>query len=65
MWSSSCRRDCSKVIQYLLEEIDKPVVASGLILDKDDVMGALKAGAFCGIDHQLGKCGTVGRRRMK
>lgn len=35
-----------KVIQYLLKEIDKPVVASGLILDKDDVMGALKAGAF-------------------
>ena len=35
-----------KVKQYLLEEIDKPVVASGLILDKDDVMGALKAGAF-------------------
>ena len=35
-----------KVIKYLLEEIDKPVVASGLILDKEDVMGALKAGAF-------------------
>lgn len=35
-----------KVIQYLLEEIRKPVVASGLILDKDDVIGALKAGAL-------------------
>lgn len=35
-----------KVIKYLLAEIDKPVVASGLILDKEDVMGALKAGAF-------------------
>lgn len=35
-----------KVIKYLLEEIDKPVVASGLILDKEDVMGALKAGAI-------------------
>lgn len=35
-----------KVIQYLLEEIQKPVVASGLILDKDDVIGALKAGAL-------------------
>lgn len=34
-----------KVIKYLLEEIDKPVVASGLVLDKEDVMGALKAGA--------------------
>lgn len=36
----------TKVIKYLLEEVDKPVIASGLILDKDDVMGALKAGAF-------------------
>lgn len=35
----------SKIIKYLLEEIDKPVVASGLILDKEDVMGALKTGA--------------------
>ncbi len=35
-----------KVIQYLLEEIRKPVVASGLILDKEDVIGALKAGAL-------------------
>lgn len=35
-----------KIIGYLLEEIDKPVVASGLIMDKEDVMGALKAGAF-------------------
>ena len=34
-----------KVIRYLLEEIDKPVIASGLVLDKDDVMGALKTGA--------------------
>lgn len=34
-----------KVIKYLLTEIDKPVVASGLILDKDDAIGALKAGA--------------------
>lgn len=36
----------TKAIKYLLEEIDKPVVASGLILDKEDVMGALKAGAM-------------------
>lgn len=35
-----------KVIKYLLEQIDKPVVASGLILDKEDVVGALKAGAI-------------------
>lgn len=35
-----------KIISYLLEEIDKPVVASGLILDKEDVIGALKAGAI-------------------
>jgi len=35
-----------KIIRYLLEEINKPVVASGLILDKEDVMGALKAGAI-------------------
>lgn len=36
----------TKIIGYLLEEIDKPVIASGLIMDKEDVMGALKAGAF-------------------
>lgn len=35
----------TKIIGYLLEEIDKPVVASGLVMDKGDVMGALKAGA--------------------
>lgn len=35
----------TKIIHYLLEDIDKPMVASGLILDKDDVMGALKVGA--------------------
>ena len=53
-----------KVIQYLLEEIDKPVVASGLILDKDDVMGP-KGRRICGIDHQPGNVGLLGRRRMK
>jgi glycerol uptake operon antiterminator len=36
----------TKVIRYLLKEIDKPVVASGLVLDKEDVIGALKAGAI-------------------
>lgn len=35
-----------KLIRYLVEEIDKPVVASGLTQDKEDVMGALKAGAI-------------------
>ncbi len=35
----------TKVIHYLMEGIDKPVVASGLILDKEDIMGALKTGA--------------------
>ena len=34
-----------KIIGYLLEEIDKPLIASGLVMDKEDVMGALKAGA--------------------
>lgn len=35
-----------KMISFALEEIkDKPLVASGLILDKADVMGALSAGA--------------------
>lgn len=36
----------TKVIQYLRQEINKPLMASGLILDKDDVIGALKAGAI-------------------
>lgn len=35
----------TKMIRYVLEEVDKPLVASGLVLDKEDVMGALKAGA--------------------
>lgn len=35
----------SKVMSFLIEKIDRPVVASGLTQDKDDVMGALKAGA--------------------
>ena len=36
----------SKVMKYLAEQIDKPIVASGLTQDKEDVMGALKAGAY-------------------
>ena len=36
----------TKLIPYLVHEVDKPVVASGLIQDKEDVMGALKAGAM-------------------
>lgn len=34
-----------KVMRYLVETIDKPVVASGLTQDREDIMGALKAGA--------------------
>lgn len=36
----------AKVMKYLVETIDKPVVATGLTQDSDDVMGALKAGAI-------------------
>ncbi len=36
----------SKVMRYLVEQIDKPIVASGLSQDKEDIMGALKAGAL-------------------
>lgn len=36
----------TKVIHYLMEGIEKPIIASGLILDKDDIMGALKTGAL-------------------
>ncbi|MDD2980710.1 MAG: glycerol-3-phosphate responsive antiterminator [Hespellia sp.] len=36
----------TKMIRYVLEEVDKPLVASGLVLDEEDVMGALKAGAL-------------------
>lgn len=35
-----------KAIRYLQEEIQKPMVASGLVLDKDDVISALSAGAI-------------------
>ena len=35
------------MITYALEEINgKPLVVSGLVLDKSDVMGALSAGAI-------------------
>ncbi len=36
----------TKMIRYVYEEVEKPLVASGLVLDEDDVMGALKAGAI-------------------
>lgn len=36
----------SKTIRYLKEVIEKPVVASGLVLEKEDVIGALSAGAI-------------------
>lgn len=37
----------TKMITYALEEINgKPLVVSGLVLDKSDVMGALSAGAI-------------------
>lgn len=36
----------TKAMKYLLEDINKPVVASGLVLDKEDVMAALKVGAI-------------------
>ena len=34
-----------KVMKYLAETIKKPIVASGLTQDKEDIIGALKAGA--------------------
>lgn len=36
----------SKLIRYLVELIDKPIVASGLTQDSEDIMRALKAGAL-------------------
>ena len=35
----------AKVIRYLVEIIHRPVVAAGLTQDKEDVIGALSAGA--------------------
>lgn len=35
-----------KLIQYLVELIDKPIIASGLTQDREDIMRALKAGAI-------------------
>ena len=34
-----------KVMKYLAEKISQPVVATGLTQDKEDIIGALKAGA--------------------
>lgn len=34
----------TKAMGYLMQDLDKPVVASGLVLDKQDIMSALKAG---------------------
>lgn len=34
-----------KLIRWLVEKIDQPTVASGLTQDKQDIIGALKAGA--------------------
>lgn len=36
----------SKLIRYLVELIDKPIVASGLTQDQEDIIRALKAGAL-------------------
>ena len=37
----------TKMIRYVYEDdVHKPLVASGLVLDEEDVMGALKAGAI-------------------
>lgn len=37
----------TKMLTYVMEEINgRPLVASGLVLDKSDVMGALSAGAL-------------------
>lgn len=36
----------SKVMKYLVESINKPIVASGLTQDRGDIIGALKAGAI-------------------
>jgi glycerol uptake operon antiterminator len=34
-----------KIIRYLVETTGKPIIAGGMIRDKEDVMGALSAGA--------------------
>ena len=34
-----------KIIRQLARECDKPIIAGGLIRDKEDVVGALSAGA--------------------
>ena len=36
----------SKVIKYLVDQINRPVVASGLTQDNEDIIGALSAGAI-------------------
>lgn len=36
----------SKAIRFLKQEVSKPIMASGLVLDKEDIIGALSAGAI-------------------
>ena len=36
----------SKIIKYIAEEVKKPIVASGLVPDKEDIIGELSAGAI-------------------
>ena len=36
------------VIRHLVREVRQPVIASGLLLDKSDVVAALSAGAVAG-----------------
>ena len=36
----------TKIIGYLRQDIKKPIVASGLVMDEADVLGALKVGAM-------------------
>ncbi len=47
-----------KMIRYILEQVNKPLVASGLILDTDDVKSALTAGAIAvsTTNREIWKC---------
>ena len=36
----------TKILGYVQDAIDKPIIASGLIMDNEEVIGALKAGAL-------------------
>ena len=48
VWEGGMRMDAAALIRRLAESARRPVVAGGLIEEKEDVVAALAAGAVAG-----------------